>query len=552
MENKNYNIVDVLIVGAGPAGLTAAATIKKRKPELSVCVIDKAHAVGNHNLSGAVLEPQALHEFLNYIDTNLLASDEAKTILERTVTQDNINFFTSKRLVPMQSLVHLAKILGFNIGAMSHKGDYIVSISQLTKWFAKIAASVGVEILHGFSVSEIVWDKITKTATGVRLVDQGWNKEGEKQQNFIAGEVITAKYVILAEGVDGTVTRDLIQKAGLTREHEPLFSIGVKELIQVSPEQYEKFTKNRVVHALGYPIFKPFTGLDMFGGGIMYPYDDNCIAVGMIVGLDWKEKDFNPQDALALFKEHKFVKQFIENGTIVETGAKMIPEGGYRAIPRNPETNAIGCGNIVIIGDSAGLVNMIKIKGLHNAIRSGMIAAQTLTHSSVVSTFSGNYTKELESSPVMKEMRKAQNFRQTVAKFGNLIGMPLSILGNLLPKYDIEADYKTMTSKKYKLKGDKTFDKANFTALALIEHREEQPSHLKILNAEACKECAEKFNQPCVVFCPAGVYEDIHGTLKPANASNCLHCKTCQRKCPYDNIRWTVPEGGGGPRYKRM
>lgn len=552
MENKNYNIVDVLIVGAGPAGLAAAATVKKRKPELHVCVIDKSHGVGNHNLSGAVLEPQAVHEFLNYIDANLLASDEAKTILERTVAQDNIHFFTSKRVVPMQPLIKLTKMFGFNVGAMMHKGDYIVSISQLTKWFAKIATGLGVEILHGFSVNEIVWDKITKTATGVKLVDQGWNKEGEKQQNFIEGEVITAKHVILAEGVDGTVTRDLIQKAGLKQENEPLFSIGVKELIQVSPEQYEKFTKSRVVHAMGYPIFKPFTGLDMFGGGIMYPYEDNCIAVGMIVGLDWKEKDFNPQDALTLFKEHKFVKQFIENGTVVETGAKMIPEGGYRAIPRNPETNTIGCGNVVIVGDSASLVNMIKIKGLHNAIRSGMTAAQALAHSSIASTFAGNYTKELEASPVMKEMKKAQNFRQTVAKFGNLIGMPLSILGNILPKYNIEADYKTMTSKKYKLKGDKNFDKANFTALALIEHREEQPSHLKILDAEKCKECAEKFNQPCVVFCPAGVYEDIHGILKSANASNCLHCKTCQRKCPYNNIRWTVPEGGGGPKYKRM
>ncbi len=551
MENKNYNMVDVLIVGAGPAGLVAAATVKKRKPELRVCVIDKSHDVGNHNLSGAVLEPKALHEFLNYVDTNLINSDEAKTILERSVAQDNIHFFTAKRVVPMHPLIRMAKAFGFNVGEMLHSGDYIVSISQLTKWFAKIAQSVGVEILHGFSVSEIVWDKITKTATGVKLADQGWNKEGEKQQNFVEGEVIQAKYVILAEGVDGTVTRDLIQKAGLVQEAEPLFSIGVKELVQVSPEQYAKFTANRVVHAMGYPIFTPFY-VDMFGGGIMYPYDDNCIAVGMIVGLDWKEKNFNAQDALARFKEHRFVKQFIDGGTVIETGAKMIPEGGYRAIPRDAKTNSIGCGNVAIVGDSAGLVNMIKIKGLHNAIRSGMIAAQAIASSEIANTFAGNYTKELEQSPVAKEMKRAQNFRQTIAKFGNLVGMPLSILGNVLPKYNIEADYHTMTSKTYKYKGKKEFDKAQFTALAQIEHREEQPSHLKIADAQKCVECVEKYAQPCITFCPAGVYEDIHGTLKAANASNCLHCKTCQRKCPYDNIRWTVPEGGGGPRYKRM
>ena len=551
MENKNYNIVDVLIVGAGVAGLAAAATLKKKKPELSVCVIDKAHGAGNHSLSGAVLEEKAVHEFLNYIDANLLASDEAKTILERKVVKDNITFFTQSGTLSMLPLIKLAKLFGFNVGDMLHKDDYIVSISQLTKWFAKIAAGLGVELLHGFSVSEIVWDKITKTATGVKLADQGWNKENEKQQNFVEGEIIQAKYIILAEGVDGTVTRDLIQKAGLTQKNESLFSIGVKELIQVSPAQYEKFTKNRVVHALGYPVFTPFR-VDMFGGGIMYPYDDNCIAVGMIVGLDWKEKDFNAQDALARFKEHRFVKQFIDGGTVIETGAKMIPEGGYRAIPRDAKTNSIGCGNVAIVGDSAGLVNMIKIKGLHNAIRSGMIAAAAIANSEIANTFAGNYSKELENSVVMKEMKKSQNFRQTIAKFGTLMGMPLSVLGNLLPQYTTEADYHTMTSKKYKYKGNKEFDKANFTALALIEHREEQPSHLKILDPQKCVECAGKFNQPCITFCPAGVYEDIHGVLKPANASNCLHCKTCQRKCPYDTIRWTVPEGGGGPRYKRM
>ncbi|MDR2962992.1 MAG: electron transfer flavoprotein-ubiquinone oxidoreductase [Bacteroidales bacterium] len=546
MEQKNYNIVDVLIVGAGPAGLAAAATVKKKKPELNVCVIDKGHAAGNHNLSGAVLEQQALHEFLNYMDSHLLESEDAKTILTRTVAHDTISLFTQSSAIPLHALVSCANFFGFNIGAMLHKGDYIVSISQLTQWFAKIAASVGVEVLHGFSVEELVWDKITKTATGVKLIDQGWSKIGKKQQNFVPGEIIQAKYVILAEGVDGTVTRDLIQKAKLVREAESLFSIGVKELIQVTPEQYAKFTAQRVVHAMGYPVS------DMFGGGIMYPYVENCIAVGMIVGLDWQEKDFNPQDALATFKEHKFVKQFIDGGTVVETGAKMIPEGGYRTIPRDAETNSIGCGNVAIVGDSAALVNMIKIKGLHNAIRSGMIAATAIANSEISSAFAKNYTKDLENSAVVQELKKAQNFRQTIARFGNVVGMPLSILGNLLPAYNVEADYKAMTQKTYKYKGKKEFDKAQFTALAHIEHREEQPSHLKILDAPTCIECAEKFGQPCITFCPAGVYEDIAGTLKAANASNCLHCKTCGRKCPYNNILWTVPEGGGGPQYKRM
>ena len=208
----------------------------------------------------------------------------------------------------------------------------------------------------------------------------------------------------------------------------------------------------------------------------------------------------------------------------------------------------------MILGDSAGFVNMLKIKGLHNAIDSGMQAAKAIAESvNNSSDAARRYTQLVERSNIMKEMKSAKNFRQTVAKFGPLIGMPLSVLGGLLPKFKVEPDYQAMTTGMYRYKGNKEFDKDTFTAMAATHHREEEPSHLRIINPNICiQKCAPKFLKPCITFCPAGVYETIHGQVKPANPSNCLHCKTCQRKCPFDNIRWTVPEGTGGPRYRRM
>jgi electron-transferring-flavoprotein dehydrogenase len=232
----------------------------------------------------------------------------------------------------------------------------------------------------------------------------------------------------------------------------------------------------------------------------------------------------------------------------------MIPEGGYYAIPREPGSGAIGKGNCVILGDSAGFVNMLKIKGLHNAMESGMCAAEAIAERlGDGEDVARRYTDLVELSNIGREMRSARHFRQTVARFGPLVGMPLSVLGGLLPSYPVRADWKAMRVLRYRLKPEVDFDKDTFTAVAATEHREEQPSHLRILEPAVCQEkCTGRFGRPCITFCPAGVYETVGGEVKAANPSNCVHCKTCQRKCPYDNIRWTVPEGGGGPRYKRM
>jgi electron-transferring-flavoprotein dehydrogenase len=557
-HNSNLRLpadyVSVLIVGAGPAGLAAAIQLKTLKPDIDVCVIEKGPDLGNHNLSGAVLESQPLHTLLDSAVPGWQETDDARNVLASKIDKDDVIFFTKKHSFNIFPIIKLAKLFRLNFGQMIHMGDYSVSISRLTKWLGRIAKDLGAEILTGFAAEDIIFDESANIATGVKLVDQGLDKEGNKQPNFVEGEIINADFIVLAEGCDGLVTEKFIEKANLKRQSAQLYSVGVKELIKVSSEQYNKFTAGRVVHAMGYPIWTPIIGPGMFGGGIVYAGVQEHLSVGMIVGADWKYCDFNPQDALTNFKNHKFVKQFIEGGTVVEAGAKMIPEGGYYAIPRDPQTGTIGKANVVILGDSAGFVNMLKIKGLHNAIESGMEAAKAIAKTiDNPQMLAAEYTRHIDQSNVSKEMKSAKNFRQTVAKFGPLQGMPLSVFGSLLPKFEIEKDYQAMTIARYRLKPGQNFDKDTFTAVAATEHREEQPSHLRIININICtQQCAPKFGRPCITFCPAGVYETIGDQVKPANPSNCLHCKTCQRKCPFDNIRWTAPEGGGGPRYKRM
>lgn len=554
-RTAQFGKVKVLIVGGGPAGLAAAIRLKHKKPDIEICVLEKSAGIGNHNISGAVLEAEALHLLLDDIKGDWRDSEDSKDVLANKVEQDDIMFLLGGKIaINTGFAVRFAKKLGLGPGQMLHIGDYSVSVSRLTRWLGDIAKELGVEILTGFSAEDIILDETKSKVIGVKLIDQGLDEHGNRQPNYLAGEIITADFVVLAEGCDGLLSEKLIEKANLKRQAEQLYSVSVKELIKVKPGQYERFTKGRVIHALGYPLWTPVIGPAIFGGGIIYAGLKDHLSVGIIAGADWKYCDFNPQDALVRFKQHSFIKQFIEGGTVVEAGAKMIPEGGYYAIPRDPKTDSIGIGNCVILGDSAGFVNMLKIKGLHNAVISGVKAGDAIAHTEKNPLDAAvRYTKLIEASSVMAEMRSARTFRQTVAKFGPLIGMPLSALGGLLPKFKIKCDYKEMTTAKYRLKPDQKFDKDTFTAVAATEHREDQPSHLIVIDRNICsQQCEPKFGKPCITFCPAGVYETIGDTLKAANPLNCLHCKTCQRKCPFDNIRWTVPEGGGGPRYKRM
>lgn len=552
-QTDQLNKTSVIIVGAGPAGLSAAISLKKQKPDLDICVVDKSAEPGNHNLSGAAMEKQQLHDLLDATVPNWQDSDEAKDLLARTIDNDNVFMFLGPKFkISLVPFIKISKKLGLGLGQMVHEGDYLVSVSKLSKFLADIASQMGVEVLTGFAVEDLIWEN--DSAKGVIIKEQGIDKHGNKEPNYIPEETVYADAVILAEGCDGLVTEKFIEKADLQRQAHQLYSVGIKEVIKVSDDQYEKFGDGTSVHSMGYPIWFPFRGPRMFGGSFMYAMGDNKIAVGVIVGLDFKYCDFNPQDALTHFKNTPYAQQFLADGQTVEAGAKMIPEGGYFAIPRDKKYNDIGKHNVVILGDSAGFVNMLKIKGIHNAIESGTLAAKAIASNiSNPGNIAGEYTRLIDESNINTEMKSARNFRQTFAKLGPTFGMPFSLISNLLPKWKIKPDYKEMSTAKYRYKGNKEFDKDTFTAMAATEHREEQPSHLNIINPNICTEqCTGLYNRPCITFCPAGVYETIHDEVKTANPSNCLHCKTCQRKCPFDNIRWTVPEGTGGPRYKNM
>ena len=562
MKEKDYTHVSILVVGAGPGGLAAAIAAKSAHKDADVVVLEKGDALGNHNLSGAVLETASLKRLLDEASPDWLCMEGADHIMGREVKDDDVRFLLGKKFViNVSPLIKLGKKLGLSFGEMDNSGDHIVSICKLTRFIGKIALSLGIEVCTGFGVKEILYDQTRKEVYGVKLVDLGIDKEGRPQPNYVEGEAITADIIILAEGTDGLVTEDLVVKTGLKRRINQVFSIGVKEIIRVNKERYESFGNNRVVHTLGYPLWFPIFGPDIFGGGFAYSYGDNQIAVGIIAGADWKYCNFNPQKALEDFKHHTFIRQFIEGGEIIEAGVKMIPEGGYYAVPRyiqlgtdGKTTDTVGYKNVLIVGDSAGFVNMHKIKGLHNAIESGSLAGkasiQCLNDPNKAAVI---YTDMLERNSVMEEMKSARNFRAMIAKMGSILGFTFSIVGKFLPRFSMERDFKAMTSAKFKYDIPGKFDKATFVALAGTKHREDQPSHLSILDQNFCiNKCDPLFDRACITFCPAGVYEQVGNDTLPANPSNCIHCKTCQRKCPFDNIRWTVPEGGGGPRYKQM
>ncbi|MGR3219359.1 MAG: FAD-dependent oxidoreductase [Candidatus Anammoxibacter sp.] len=559
---ENYKHVSVLVVGGGPAGLSAAIAAKSGNRDIDVAVMEKGDSIGNHNLSGAVIETASLKRLLDEAKPDWNKIKSAENIFAKEVKQDNVCFlFGKKRAINISALIRVGKLLGLPFGEMNNHGNHIVSISELTNFLSEIALSIGVEIYTGFGVKEILHDKTQGNIKGVRLVDRGIDKEGHRLPNYVKGEEITADIIILAEGAEGSVTEDLVIKAGLKRKINQVFSVGVKEIFKVSADKYTQFGENRVLHTMGYPLWSPLVGPAIFGGGFLYSYGNNQIAVGIIAGADWQYHNFNPQKALEDFKQHAFIKQFIEGGELVEAGVKIIPEGGYYAIPRynersgnNKASDTIGYKNVMIVGDSAGFVNMHKIKGLHNAIESGALSGQaSIRCINMPGKAAEVYTELLEQGSVMDEMKSAKNFRSIIGKYGLTVGLFISFIGRFLPVIGNEKDSKSMTRAKFKYDSNGEFDKPAFVALTGAEHREDQPSHLSIHDTRICsKDCAPGFERPCIGFCPAGVYEEITGETVAANPSNCLHCKTCQIKCPYDNIKWSVPEGGGGPKYKHM
>jgi len=538
------NEIDALFVGAGPASLAGAIKLKQLLNQAgrkeSVVVIEKADKIGQHSLSGAVFEADVLGELVP--DWKERKDSFVTKMLANRVERDELVFLLgSRRAINTPE--------GLVPKALHHKGNYVISLSEMVNWLAGIARGLGVEIYNGFAAKELVTEG--SRVKGIKLGDKGLNKEGHKQPNYLPGEVLEAKVTVFGEGSLGQLAEGLVKKFDLGQgRNTQVYSLGVKEVIRL-PEK-NNFGPNRVIHTLGFP--NKMQTPDVFGGGTLYSMGENTVAVALLLALDWKYCDLHPQQELQVFKSHRLINHLLEGGEIIAYGAKTIPEGGYYSVPELAASGAL------IIGDAAGLTSVKKLKGLHYAIKSGVLAGEAIFKAVQAQDFSRDslkaYQDTLERSFVMQDLRAARNYRQVFAKArraGLYLGALLSFIQQWIPfRLGTRPDHEGM--RRVNLGRDYTggIDRLTDVALSGTIHREDEPSHITFSDPRQCDVCAEDFGcHPCQFFCPGEVYKFEDGTLM-LSPSNCLHCQTCRIKCPHQIIRWQVPEGGDGPKYKIM
>jgi electron-transferring-flavoprotein dehydrogenase len=424
------------------------------------------------------------------------------------------------------------RIPGFLVPrGMHHAGDQIISLARFVAWLGEVAVREGVDVYFGVSAASLLWEN--GVVKGVKLADQGLDKERRPKENFLEGEKVLAGVTILADGARGVLSREYISKFGAAGNPQ-VYSIGVKQILRLPSKN--NFGPGRAVHTLGFPN-RP----DVFGGSFFYSLGDDMVAMGLILGLDWRYTDLDPQKELELLKTHPFVAHLLKGAEAAEGGAKVIPEGGFFALPKLAAAGAI------LVGDAAGLVNMEKIKGIHYGIFSGMAAADA-----VVAGDLSRYDANLEARGVLCDMRHAKNFR-AVFQAGLFIGAPLSMVQSCWPfRIGMPMDHARTQKGAYLKRGFKpVIDRERLAFLSGTMHREDEPSHLVIPDAVKCQLCEKEFQSPCTTFCPTEVYRR-KGDAIQISATNCVHCGTCSVKCPFQNITWTPPEGGEGPRYKMM
>ncbi len=529
---------DVVTVGAGPAGLSFAIRLKQLNPELTVCVIEKSSTIGAHILSGAVVEPGPL-------DALLPGWREAPPPICVAAKEDEF--------------WHLGKTGGRKFPlvppGMHNKGNFIVSLGAMCAWLAPQAEALGVEIYPGFAAAETLHDADGKVI-GVRIGDMGVARDGSHKPGYTAGIDIHAKVTVLAEGARGHLTKRLVKRFALDRDSDPqAYSIGIKELWQV-PEG--RVSPGKIVHTLGWPADNR-----IYGGSFLYHLDNNQIALGYVSGLDYTDPEYKPWEAFQQWKNHPLIAPLLEGGTILSAGARAIVTGGWQSLPKVEMPGAL------LIGDTAGLLNVPKIKGTHQAIRSGMLAAEHLAQSSQQGALDpAGFDARLRASEAMKELRQVRNIKPGFKKglwFGMLNAAWETVTAGLSPwTLKVKPDWSSLDKigeheapkRDYVQRTLAPRDRLQAVYYAATEHDEDQPVHLKVADTSICvTKCTEEYDNPCTRFCPANVYEivsDEAGKRLQINSANCVHCKTCDIKDPYEIITWVTPEGGSGPNYQGL
>ncbi len=553
---------DVVIVGAGPAGLACALRLSQLIDEHNsshpdsqlskdnIYVLEKAREVGQHCLSGALLDPRSMRE--------LLPGFEKEAPLDAQVTKEAVYFLTNSGKFK----------LPITPPPLRDHGNYVMSLNRFTKWLGSKVEEAGITIFTGFAGSELLVEDDRVIA--VRTDDKGVDKSGEKKANFEPGYDLRAKVTILAEGPRGSLTKELVGRFQLDRHHNPqTYGVGVKELWELPPG---RLAAGQVIYTLGWPL----TSRE-YGGAWIYGGKGNIASFGFVTGLDYPDPRLDPQRVFQQFKTHPFVRSLLQGGRMIRYGAKSLPYGGWFALP------PLAGNGWMIVGDSAGFLNSQRLKGIHLAIKSGMLAAETAFEALLAQDFSGQvlqgYRDRVEKSWIREELWKVRNFHQGF-EGGFWAGMLHAGLQQITGGRGLHARYASRAGHRRLKKlaelpadggseahllgdakgdGQITFDKLTDLYHSGTKHEEDQPAHLVIHDTDICNtRCVREYGNPCQHFCPANVYEMVEAADVPGgmqvhlNASNCVHCKTCDIMDPYEIITWVPPEGGGGPNYDGM
>jgi electron-transferring-flavoprotein dehydrogenase len=531
---------DVVIVGAGPSGLSAAIRLKQLAAaagtELAVCVIEKGSEVGAHILSGAVFEPRALNELIP--DWR-----ERGAPLHTPAADDRFLFLTERSAwrLPTPPQMH-------------NRGNYIISLGNLCRWLAAQAEELGVEVYPGFAAAEVLYDEEERVC-GVATGDMGVGKDGQPTANYQEGVELRGRETLFAEGARGSLTKMLVERFDLRADADPqTYAIGIKELWEVAPDRHHR---GRVVHTVGWPLDNR-----TYGGSFLYHLEDNQVSVGFVIGLDYDNPYLSPFEEFQRFKTHPAIRETFEGGRRIAYGARALNEGGFQSIPRLdfPGGALIGC--------AAGFVNVPKIKGSHTAMKSGMVGAEAV-FARLGGDAGATVGAALEASWVWSELYRVRNIRPSF-RLGTAAGMAYSALDTYLLRgrapwtFHNHADYAQLARADAMPRiayprpdGKISFDRLTSVSFSFTNHEEGQPAHLKLRDPEkaiSINYCL--YDSPEQRYCPAGVYEIVDdgesGKRLQITAQNCVHCKTCDIKDPEQNIDWVVPEGGGGPNYPNM